>query len=457
MSATMEPRIQYAKTSDGVNIAYYAIGSGPPFIIMSPRISTNIEDEWNIPPLQNIFRATAMSLSVVRFDMRGCGLSDRNVADFSPHVMMRDLETLADVAAPGSFALHASGTSIPAALTYAASYPKRVSHLTLWAVLLGAKPEPLDRLFRLARTDWTLASESFMAAIDSWSNPDDARRYAAMMRRSVSPEAFIRHETASNSWDMSGTAPRVRARTLVVHPRDHPYYPTEGARRLAAAIQGARLVLSEGNTVLVLGAQAIAAMAEFLSDLSGVTPTQFDGPVVDISGGPPKTPDLPSGMTAILFADIVDSTALTERLGDTAFRAKARDLDGAMRGVVSEHAGTAIEGKLLGDGVLAVFTSARQAIEAALACGEAGSREGLSLHLGLHAGDVIRQDNNVYGGAVNIASRISGLSAPGEVLVSDIVRGLARTSAGVGFEDRGEQPLKGVSEAVRVWAVVKSG
>ena len=62
---------------------------------------------------------------------------------------------------------------------------------------------------------------------------------------------------------------------------------------------------------------------------------------------------------------------------------------------------------------------------------------------------------NVYGGAVNIASRIAGLSAPGEVLVSDVVRTLARTSAGVTFEDRGEQALKGMGEAVRVWAVVK--
>jgi len=78
--------------------------------------------------------------------------------------------------------------------------------------------------------------------------------------------------------------------------------------------------------------------------------------------------------------------------------------------------------------------------------------------LGLHAGDVLREADadgrsNVYGGAVNIASRISGLSAPGEVLVSETVRSLARTSAGVGFEDRGEQVLKGVGEAVRVWAV----
>jgi len=69
------------------------------------------------------------------------------------------------------------------------------------------------------------------------------------------------------------------------------------------------------------------------------------------------------------------------------------------------------------------------------------------------ARDVIREDNNVYGGAVNIASRISGLSAPGEVLVSETVRSLARTSAGVRFEDRSEQALKGVGEPVRVWAV----
>jgi len=163
---------------------------------------------------------------------------------------------------------------------------------------------------------------------------------------------------------------------------------------------------------------------------------------------------LPSGMTVILFAD---STVLTERLGDDAFRAKARELDGALRTIIRDNAGTPIEGKLLGDGVLAVFTSARQAIEAALACGRSGDDAGLPLHLGLHAGDVIREENNVYGGAVNIASRISGLSAPGEVLVSDIVRGLARTSAGVRFEDRGEQALKGVGEAVRVWAVREGG
>jgi class 3 adenylate cyclase len=66
---------------------------------------------------------------------------------------------------------------------------------------------------------------------------------------------------------------------------------------------------------------------------------------------------------------------------------------------------------------------------------------------------VIREANNVYGGAVNIASRVAGEAGAGETLVSATVRDLARTSAGVAFEDRGERALKGVGEPVRVWAV----
>jgi adenylate cyclase len=125
----------------------------------------------------------------------------------------------------------------------------------------------------------------------------------------------------------------------------------------------------------------------------------------------------------------------------------------ALRNLIRENGGTPVEGKLLGDGVLAVFTSARQAIEAALRCATTGDSAGLPLHVGLHAGDVIREHDNVYGGAVNIASRVSALAPAGEVLVSDIVRGLARTSSGVTFEDMGEQLLKGVGEPVRIWKV----
>jgi class 3 adenylate cyclase len=236
--------------------------------------------------------------------------------------------------------------------------------------------------------------------------------------------------------------PQVAAPTLILDSAATLAVPRRNARLLASGIPNAQL-LHLGPEAPFENEEGTRAVEEFLSDGQR---TQAAIPVASKGAGGSDT-------AIILFADIVDSTALTESLGDAAFREKARDLDTTLRTIIRENSGTPIEGKLLGDGVLAVFTSARQAIEAALACGKAGDEGGLSLHLGLHAGDVIREENNVFGGAVNIASRISGLSAPGEVLVSETVRSLARTSAGVAFEDRGEQALRGVGEAVRVWAV----
>ncbi len=175
-----------------------------------------------------------------------------------------------------------------------------------------------------------------------------------------------------------------------------------------------------------------------------------------INGGVEETlprPALLPGSAVILFTDIVNSTALTEQLGDAAFRERARQLDEAMRGSIREANGTAVDGKLLGDGVLAVFSAARDAISAALTCRDAARAAGLELHLGIHAGDVIRENDNVYGGAVNVAARICGLSAPGEILVSDVVRGMARTSAGADFHDCGEQTLKGIEDPIRIYEV----
>lgn len=156
-------------------------------------------------------------------------------------------------------------------------------------------------------------------------------------------------------------------------------------------------------------------------------------------------------MAVILFADIVDSTVLTERMGDSAFRALARRLDAGLRATIRECSGRPIEGKLLGDGVLAIFDSAQRAVECAMRCSREGSTIGLPLHVGLHAGDVIREANNVFGGAVNIAARVAAASGPGEVLVSDTVRNLARTSSDVAFEDRGAHDLKGIGEPLRLF------
>jgi class 3 adenylate cyclase len=155
----------------------------------------------------------------------------------------------------------------------------------------------------------------------------------------------------------------------------------------------------------------------------------------------------------IVFADIVDSTALIERMGDHAFHARSTELEALLRAAIRDNGGEPVEGRLLGDGVLAVFESAREAILGSLDCAAAGANLGLPLHVGVHAGDVIRDDRTIYGGAVCIAARISEKCPPGDVLASETVRGLSRTSTEVTFADRGEHVLKGISEPIKLWSI----
>jgi DNA-binding SARP family transcriptional activator len=181
-----------------------------------------------------------------------------------------------------------------------------------------------------------------------------------------------------------------------------------------------------------------------------------EGDELPTDGSTPTGADvqtLPEGTVTIMLADIAGSTALTERLGDAAFRSLARQLDRAMRGIVTETGGVSVEGRLLGDGLMAVFRSGRQAIDCATRTNAVASDIGLGLHVGLHAGDVVREGENVFGGAVNFAARVAALAAPGEVLVSETVRNLARTSAAVIFESRGSHTLKGMEGRHLLYAV----
>jgi len=373
---------------------------------------------------------------VVRYDQRGHGLSEREVSDFSLEARMADLTAVVDHVSPSSVDLLLSTLQAPIGIAFAAANPDKVRRLILWrGRILLLRPDGVDEILdRLIEVDWPFYVRTQAMRALGWN--ETGLQVGEASVDSVTPEVFAADLRAHREYDVTDLLTNLRCPALVMHPK-RLRSEAEFSKGLASTIPNARLVMFEQTNPWMFGGEGSYIIEQFLDEEE---PQE-------------KTQPLPPGMSAILFADIADSTGLTERLGDAAFRDKARELGAALRTMISEHSGTPIEGKLLGDGVLAVFTSARQAIEAALACGRTGDDAGLALHLGLHAGDVIREDNNVYGGAVNIASRISGLSAPGEVLVSDIVRGLARTSAGVRFEDRGDQPLKGVGEPVRVWAV----
>ncbi len=431
-----DPQIQYATTSDGMRIAYYAIGSGPPLVMMPSLPVSHLLMEWQLPGARERMGLLSQRRTLIRYDPRGFGLSDRGVSDFSVERLVLDLEAVADHLRLGTFQLLGGSLPVPIAIAYAARNPGRVSHLVIDTLSPGylISEEDLAGIMSLADTNWELTSETLAHVVAGWSQSEVARQIAAILRECTTPQSLKQFLLYAREWNVDDLLPRVTAPTLVIAHSDVPESAAE-ARRLASAISGARLVVVDAAQADTAG---FAATWSFISEGEAFAPAARE---------------LPHTTVVMLLTDIVESTSLTEELGDAAFRDRARDLDASIRSIVRETGGTPVEGKVLGDGVLAVFASARAAIEAAIRCESAVRGTGLELHIGIHAGDVIRDGDNVYGGAVNIAARITGASRPGEILVSDVVRGLARTSAGAAFDDRGEHTLKGIAEPQHLYAV----
>jgi len=458
----MEPQIRYVHSADGTKIATATLGSGPYLVMIPPTPFGSIEGEWAMPRERAAMERLAASYTFVRFDPRGQGLSDRDIADLSLEARVADIEAVFESLPTAPAFVLSRGSQAPATITFAARHPDRVRRLVLAAgaargrdYLLSEKRRAVGALLDI---DWDLYCNAFAFVDFGWT--EEGRQYGLMISRATTPDIVRRNWTATRQYDVSDLLTSIRCPTLVMYPPDSDsgiFAQRDAVRSLAALIPGARLQpVSDPFAQLGLSPKTLDAALQFFAEDMPDGASAADLPA-------------PSGTAIILFADIADSTALTERLGDAAFREKARELDEALRRAISSNGGTAIDGKLLGDGVLATFGAAREAIACAgemhrLAAGAEGgpdprplTPDPLLLHVGIHAGDVIREANNVYGGAVNIASRVAGEAAAGETLVSATVRDLARTSAGVSFEDRGERELKGVGEPVRVFTVREQG
>jgi class 3 adenylate cyclase/pimeloyl-ACP methyl ester carboxylesterase len=438
----MEPRIQYAKTSDGVSIAFWTLGEGPA-LVQTPDMPISVALQWQVPELRAWYERLAQNHTVITYDTRGVGLSERNLLEQRPDFGLHDLESVVDAAAIERFSLLATFRHAPYAVAYAARHPERVSRLILYSPVASIREVNSGTLMstqlRMLDGDFEAYLNTSLRVTAGLPPGQGLRQLVSLYLQSVTRENYRRLVDAGASFDASDLLRAIQSPALVLHRIGTEAVTVDMVRKVSSAIPGARLSMFEGEILFPWFGDAeavLTAIDEFLGEGQQVAPAAA-----------------PSGTAVILFADIVDSTGLTERLGDDAFRDKARGLDAAMRAAIRANGGTPVEGKTLGDGVLAVFTSAKQAIACAQACHAAAGAAGLSLHAGIHAGDVIRESDNVYGGAVNIAARVAAASAAGETLVSGTVRDLARTSAGVSFEDRGEHSLKGVGELVRVWTV----
>ncbi|HEV8401838.1 MAG TPA: alpha/beta fold hydrolase [Candidatus Limnocylindrales bacterium] len=248
----MDPSVAYARTADGVSIAYLAQGSGPGFVLMPGVPFSNVVAEWQIPVLRRAYLGLADRLRIVQYDGRGTGHSQRVVDDLSFDAMLLDVEAVVDAAGLDRFALFGFYHSALHAIAYAARHPERVSRLILFGgALRGWEPMSgtgTQALLSLIDRDWDTFAESIAHAWLGWPDDEEGRLAAAWFRTASTPEVAARVLREASAVDVTRDATAVRCETLVLHRRDATVIPLEVSERLVEAIPGARLRLLDGSS-----------------------------------------------------------------------------------------------------------------------------------------------------------------------------------------------------------------
>ncbi len=453
----MEPRIQYAKTKDGVNIAYWTLGEGMPLVHMPNIPFSHIQLLWQIPEYRIWCERLAEKGKLVLYDGRGNGLSDRDVTEYSLDAHQLDLEAVVDRVGLESFALFASLHSGPVAIAYAARRPERISHLILWSTysrasdFLRSTEAQTVRGLALSTPNWELYTETVAHVTMGWSAGESVRQVASIMRESVTQEAAQAAVRATEEFDVSSSLSQVRSPTLVLHRRRVALPAVDTARGLASHIPDARLALLEGTSVMpwLEDMKAVlAAIDEFLGEGEEAAAR------VD--------PSEPSAFRTVLFTDVEGSTALTQRLGDAKARDVLREHERMVREALKAHGGSEV--KTMGDGFMASFSSATKALECAIAMQRAFAKwnqgvgaphaapEPIRVRIGLNAGEPIAEEEDLFGTAVNLAARICAHAEAGQILAPIVVRELAAGKQFL-FADLGESALRGFEDPVRLFEV----
>jgi class 3 adenylate cyclase/pimeloyl-ACP methyl ester carboxylesterase len=441
----MEPRIQYAKTSDGVSIAYSVFGEGPPIVFPPFLTASHLQLEWDIPERRAFYERLAERATVVRYDPRGVGMSARDVIDFSLDAMSRDLWAVVRQVGLERFALYGRPLMGNLPLAYAAQHPEQVTHLVLWRFTMRpfAVAELMTFCLSFADEQWELFTNVWARLVMGWDSPE-ATPFAALIRAShQSPQSFRAAYDAIQGISPSTYTSQIRVPTLLLHPLSDEVGAGAWARTLASEIAGAQVagIPGEGSSVGP-GAAAIAAIHEFID----MTPSALGRAAVGT--------ELDTGVfRTILFTDLEEHTAMMQRLGDAKGREVLREHERITREALRAHGGSEI--KTVGDSFMASFSSAQRALECAIAIQrsfEAQQVEGerLRVRIGVNAGEPIAEEDDLFGSSVILAARAKDGASGSEIVVTDVLRQLV-SGKGFLFSDRGETALRGFEDPVRLW------
>ncbi len=267
--------IRFAQ-ADGYRIAYARSGSGP-VLVKAANYLTHLEHDFTNPAAGPWLTGLSRKHSLIRYDERGTGLSDRNVGDLSFEAWVRDLKAVVDAEGLERFPLLGISQGAAIAIAFAIRFPERVSRLILYGGFargrLRRDPTPqqieeAETLAKLAEIGWGREHPAFRSVFTyqllPGGTPEEHRALDEIQRVSAAPETAAQIMRLFDRLDVSDLAPRVRCPTLVMHARDDARIPFEEGRRVAGLIPDARLIPLESRNHLLTNGDP--ALAQFLDE-----------------------------------------------------------------------------------------------------------------------------------------------------------------------------------------------
>ena len=445
-----EHEVSFCTTEDGVRIAYSVEGEGPPLVV-TPFLMESFALEHLVPQWEQFFQLLKEDLQLVRYDMRGVGLSEPGAHDVSPAHLERDLGAVIQAAGLRHFALLAWGMYGPVAIAYTAKHQSEVQALALYCTYsrgLDVMSEKAGRsLAELARANWSLGARALADLSSRREFGEAGLALARWYRESTTGETCGRLLESWVETDVSDQLGQIRCPTLVVHPRDDRAWKPALGQQLAAAISDARLVTVAGGFHAVAFTRA-EGMVKMIHDfMVETTHPKRRMRTANMAA--------PGGFATILFTDMEGSTTLANQHGDEVAQQVRRAHNDIVRSALAENNGSEI--KHTGDGIMASFSTASSALESAIAIqrGVAEHKQEhpdspLGVYIGLNAGEPIAEDDDLFGTAVDLAARLVDHAQPGQIIASDVVRQLAAGKDFL-FADLGETELRGFEDPVKLW------